>query len=176
MNNSKKSLEKQEKISEAIKIAKDITKLQKVYVHPNRKLSEKKKKFCRCVLHVAKNNPRWCNQEKAWNKRTPDGKIVKDPRGKCYHPYATCAKSVGTTVGSKSCGYVFKKQENIISRIPLEELIAYALLNYDTINKWASKTNLPDLDTILSRDNIDESFLREYLSDWYTSKKKNSKK
>jgi hypothetical protein len=28
----------------------------------------------------------------------------------------------------------FKKQENIISRIPLEELIAYALLNYDLIN------------------------------------------
>ena len=159
-----------EKISEALQAAKEITKLQKVYIHPNRKLSEKKKKFCRCVLHVAKNNPRWCNREKTWNKKTLDGKIVKDPRGKCYHPYATCAKSVGTTTGGKSCGYVFKNQGSIISKIPLEELIAYALLNYDLINKWASEKNLPDLGTILSKDNLDEFFLRGYLSDWYLKK------
>ena len=30
-----------------------------VYIHPNRGLTEKKKKFCRCVLHVAKNNPNY---------------------------------------------------------------------------------------------------------------------
>ena len=159
-----------EKISEALQVAKEITELQKVYIHPDRKLSEKKKKFCRCVLHVAKNNPNWCNREKVWNKRTSDGKIVKDPRGKCYHPYATCAKSVGTTTGGKTCGYVFKNQDNIISKIPLEELIAYSLLNYETINKWASEKNLPDLDKILS-DKIDEEFFRGYLSEWYNIKK-----
>jgi hypothetical protein len=170
MSNSKKSNKNREKISEALQAAKEITELQKVYIHPNRKLSEKKKKFCRCVLHVAKNNPRWCNREKTWNNRTPDGKIMKDPRGKCYNPYATCAKSVGTTTGGKSCGYVFKSQGSIISRIPIEELVAYALLNYEAINKWAKKENLPDVDYILQKD-IDEDFFRGYLSEWYNSKK-----
>lgn len=157
-------------LSKTLQIAREIEKEQEVYIHPNRKLSEKKKKFCRCVLHVAKNNPNWCNREKSWNKRDKNGDIVKDPRGKCYHPYATCAKSVGTTVGSKSCGYVFTKKGNIISKIPIEELIAYTMLNYDNINKWANKNNLPIIDKILEN-NVDELFLREYLSQYYSSKK-----
>ena len=107
-----------------------------------------KEKFCRCVLHVAKNNSRECNRTREWG----DG---------CYNPYAICAKSVKITTGGKPCYYVF-------NNIPIEEVKAYIDLHYDAINR-----SLPDpFNEILSRDDEEaEELVRELIMEWYDSKK-----
>ena len=71
----------------------------KNYFKKNTTLKTKQKKFCRCVLHVAKNNDKKCNIEKKWNTN------------KCYNPYTVCASSVKTTTGGKTCQYNFLSRD-----------------------------------------------------------------
>lgn len=121
-----------------------------IYSSTDSILTDKQQRFCRCVLHVAKNNSKKCNRNKSWGDN------------KCYNPYSVCASSTGTTTGSKPCNYVFTKPN---STVPYEEIIAYALLNYDKINKWSPMIHL---DSILD----DEDLLRVHINKWYMSKKR----
>lgn len=53
--------------------------------------SPKHSKYCRCLLHVAKEQPRDSLREKKWGRGQP-----------AYNPYAVCTKSVGRQ-GFKYC-------------------------------------------------------------------------
>ena len=88
------------------------------YFNINNILSKKKKKFCRCILHVSKKNTNNCNKNRDWN--TPG----------CYNPYKVCASSTGTTTGSKTCSYNF-----LSSDIPEDEINSYIALNNDKFKK-----------------------------------------
>ena len=107
-----------------------------------------KEKYCRCVLHVAKNNTKECNRTREWGN-------------KCYNPYAVCATSVKTSTGRAPCKYVF-------ANIPIEEVKAYIDLNYDKINR-----TLPEpIDEILNRnDDEAEELVKTLIQQWYNSKK-----
>lgn len=77
-------------------------------------LTEKQKKWCRCVLKVADKQPGDCNKDQAWFE-TRDGR-------ECVNPYAICSKSVGTSV--KTCGENYDFES-----LPDNYLIAYAELH-----------------------------------------------
>ena len=72
-------------------------------------LTEKEEKYCRCVLKVGEKQPESCN-------------LSEKGRGKCYNPYAVCAKSVGTT--SRRCGENYNFEE-----LSDEQIKAYARLS-----------------------------------------------
>ena len=100
--------------------AKNINKIvYKKYIDKKSPLKENQRKWCRCVLHVAKNNSIRCNRHKGWERK------IK----KCYNPYTVCASSVKTTTGGKTCSYLFKNKT-----IPDKELLAYANLYYKKYN------------------------------------------
>jgi hypothetical protein len=84
------------------------------YFKDNTELSDEEQKYCRCVLHVASEQPGACNMEKAWFEK-------KDNRV-CYNPYAVCASRVGTTTRNCSQSYEFGNLND-------DELIAYANLH-----------------------------------------------
>ena len=83
------------------------------YFLPNVNLTPDQEKYCRCELHVMARQPPACLQDQAWFQQR-EGKT-------CYNPYAGCAKSTGTSMGSGGCGKFFDFQA-----IPDPELIAYA--------------------------------------------------
>ena len=98
-------------------------------------------------MHVAKKNSKECNEGKNWV-------------GRCYNPYAVCAKTTKTSTGSKPCQYNFKSED-----IPDEEIEAYLQLNSDKFNNWALETGKETINESKSIDN-----LRENLNSWYTNK------
>jgi len=129
--------------------------ISKGYIERDASLTEKQRRFCRCVLHVAKNNTKECNRNRSWGKKT-----------KCYNPYAVCAKTIGTTTGRKPCFYMFENPS-----IPAEEIIAYAHLNYDTYETWARKQGKKSISDMNNKE------LRQNINEWYNSyKSKKSKK
>ena len=117
------------------------------YIRRYSKLTEKKRRFCRCILHVAKNNSRICNITKNWSNKT-----------KCYNPYSTCAKTVKTTTGGKPCDYMLKN-----SSIPIKEIIAFADLNFAKYEVWAEKNGRKSINDMNNQE------LRRNISDWYNS-------
>jgi phosphatidylethanolamine-binding protein (PEBP) family uncharacterized protein len=64
-------------------------------------LTESEQNFCSCVVDVAEKQPGACNLEKAWFE-------YRDLR-MCYNPFATCAKSTGTS--SRKCYENYNYQE-----------------------------------------------------------------
>lgn len=124
----------------------------KQYFKKNNKLIDKKQKFCRCVLHVSKNNSNQCNKTREW-------------KGKCYNPYTVCAASTKTTTGGKPCNYNFLKKD-----IPISEIKSYVYLNFKLYNNWAKLNNKKKIYQINS-----EKELRQNVNDWYNSKKLKSK-
>ena len=113
-------------------------------------IKTRRKKFCRCVLHVAKNNSNNCNKSKKWGN-------------KCYNPYAICARSVGTTTGRNKCGHSFKNRH-----IKYNEVLAYSYLYYKEINNWAKSKGLDTLDNMIKKNKRNN--IRNYLDLWYNSK------
>lgn len=93
-------------------------------------LTEPHERYCRCIAHVASQQPEWCLKERAWFK-TRDGK-------KCYNPYAICSKSTKRQ-GFAECSVNFD-----FTQFPDSELIAYANLFYDQVVKANSWQTLPD--------------------------------
>ncbi len=88
-------------------------------------LDEKQQKYCRCLMHVAAQQPAWCLREKAW-RQTRSGVG-------CYNPYAVCTASVKRQ-GTVECSGNFD-----FARVPDNELVAYALLFHDQVlaaNGW----------------------------------------
>lgn len=77
-------------------------------------LTDQEQKYCRCIVHVAAEQPGACNLEKAWFEER-DNRI-------CYNPYAVCAHTVGTTTRNCSENYKF-------DNFPDDELVAYANLH-----------------------------------------------
>ena len=75
----------------------------------NNNLTEKEEKYCRCVLKVGEKQPESCN-------------LGEKGRGRCYNPYAVCAKSVGTT--SRRCGENYNFEE-----LSDEQIKTYARLS-----------------------------------------------
>jgi hypothetical protein len=71
-------------------------------------------RYCRCVLHVADAQPRWCLRHKAWRK----------VRGKktCYNPYAVCTARLKRK-GVMHCGDAYN-----VSGFPKSEQKTYVLL------------------------------------------------
>ena len=115
------------------------------YFNDTNNLNNKQKKYCRCVLHVMKNNTNKCNANRKWENKN-----------KCYNPYATCAKSIGTTTGSKTCNYN-------INNIPYDELEKYLSYNKIKFNLFLKQNKIK-----LNKSNKDE--LRKYAELWYMSK------
>jgi phosphatidylethanolamine-binding protein (PEBP) family uncharacterized protein len=72
--------------------------------------------YCRCILHVAANQPSACNQDRAWFE-TRKGE-------KCFNPYAVCHESVKGESGQPECG-----DNYLFDQIPDQELVGYAGLN-----------------------------------------------
>lgn len=118
---TKKSLERK-------KITPDSVVESESYFIPDADLSEREKKWCRCVLKVADKQKGRCNTERAW-RETRDGKT-------CYNPYAICSKSVGTSTRKCSQNYNF-------SAIPDDYLISYAQLHQKPKNGMVMKIPEP---------------------------------
>jgi len=121
------------------------TKNKNNYFIDTNNLNNKQKKYCRCVLHVMKNNTKKCNADRKWETKT-----------KCYNPYATCAKSIGTTTGSKSCNYN-------INNIPYDELEQYLSYNKIKFNLFLKKKKIK-LHT------LNKAELVKHAELWYMSK------
>ena len=135
------------------------------YTNPKSGLTETQRKFCRCVLHLAKNNPDWCNREKAWPKRQQDGKFKDDPRGKCYNPWAVCTSKLKRKGRTPKCDYLFTLPG---SSIPYDEVLAYILLNYQKIHSWVEQNmEASNLDDIINSGN--ENLVRDTVEEWYYS-------
>ncbi len=90
-------------------------------------LSERDKKYCRCVLHVMGKQVPECLQDKAWFKKV-GGK-------QCYNPYSVCAKSTGHT--SRQCGENYDW-----SGIPDNELEGYANINHISVPAPYDRTQM----------------------------------
>lgn len=84
------------------------------YFKESSQLTEEEEKYCRCILHVASEQPGQCNMEKAWFEKRDD-RI-------CYNPYAVCASRVGGSNKNCSINYQFEN-------FPDDELRAYANLH-----------------------------------------------
>jgi len=89
------------------------------------RLSEKHEKYCRCVLHVAADQPEWCVSEGAW-EQTRDGET-------CYNPYAVCTASVGRS-GALECFLNYD-----LDAIPKDEIAGLVELK----GKLLRRNNLP---------------------------------
>ena len=76
-------------------------------------LSDKQKKYCRCILHVASDQPDWCLINKEWEK--------KKGEETCYQPYAICTKNVG-----RDSNHCYKYYN--LNKLPYNELRALMLL------------------------------------------------
>lgn len=85
-------------------------------------LPENKKKWCRCILHVAAKQTDQCLEDVVKNS----GKSFNG--NKCYNVYAVCAKNIGTTSRKCSQNYNF-------NNIPDNELIAYAKIHKISVPK-----------------------------------------
>lgn len=94
------------------------------YFLPDSTLNDQEKKYCRCVLNVASQQPGACNLEKAWFERR-EGSV-------CYNPYAVCASSVGTS--SRECGDNYNFQG-----LPLDHVKAYAGLHGIQYTEYTSR-------------------------------------
>lgn len=55
------------------------------YFVPGTPLNKHQMKYCRCLAHVAAENPEWCYFHNAW-------KTIR-PGSPCFNPYAVCTKS-----------------------------------------------------------------------------------
>tara|TARA_B100001094_G_scaffold311658_1_gene347538 strand:- start:2477 stop:2893 length:417 start_codon:yes stop_codon:yes gene_type:complete len=134
------------------------------YFLPTHNLNTKEKKYCRCVLHLIKQNDKQCNQNK---------QFVNNTNKKCYNPYAVCASTVKNgSRGSKTCFYNFLNKS-----IPNEEVVKYAYLNYKNINKWGKQNKFGTIYYYVTNKKIDK--LRKLVNNWYLDKlskvKKNKK-
>jgi hypothetical protein len=84
------------------------------YFKTGNDLTEEQQKYCKCVLHVASEQPGKCNLEKAWFEER-DHRI-------CYNPYAVCAHTTGTT-------YRWCAENLNFDNIPDDELEAWLNLH-----------------------------------------------
>ena len=119
---------------------------KKLYFNTNN-MNDMQKKYCRCVLHVMGKNDEKCLKTKNWNSSN-----------KCYNPYSICAKSVGTTTGTKSCKYNLNK-------VPINELEKYIYFNETKFKKF-----MKDTDISVSKIYNDKKLFRKYAIKWYNSK------
>ena len=103
-------------------------KKTKRYFSSGNNLTAQKQKYCRCILHVAKNNSKKCNENREWNSP------------KCYNPYTVCAASVKTTTGGRTCMYDFSSND-----IPKNEIQAYIQLNRNKFGKCLKKKSRKNL-------------------------------
>lgn len=103
---------KGQKLIQKYLIQKGGKKKNKKYFSSKNNLTSQKQKYCKCVLHVAKNNSKKCNENREWGSP------------KCYNPYTVCAASVKTTTGGRPCMYDFSSKD-----IPEDEIQAYIQLN-----------------------------------------------
>ena len=129
--------------------------LDKGYIDKRVKLTESQKKWCRCVLHISRNNSKECNMTKKY------GKLKK-----CYNPYSVCTKKKLQQTGKKPCYYLFRKN------IPLSEVRSYLQMNYKKYNKWATKTGNLLYNEIekLPNKRTREKVLRKNINTWYKKK------
>ena len=134
--------------------------MRKNYFLPNNTLNIQQQKYCRCVLHLVKQNNKQCNKQQKFNKRNTD---------KCYNPYAVCASKIKKgSRGSKTCFYNFLSKD-----IPDEEIVKYAYLNYKKINDWGKKKKYGTIYHYVTNKKIPK--LRNLLNDWYLQKLSNKK-
>jgi hypothetical protein len=84
------------------------------YFNKGNKLTEENRKYCRCVLHVAAQQPAQCLEKRSWGS-TVNGK-------KCYNPYAVC------TSATHRKGKMLCFKDTHLSAIPGKELSALAHL------------------------------------------------
>jgi hypothetical protein len=91
------------------------------YFKPGTTLTEHEQSYCRCVLHVAAEQPGKCDFERAWFQHM-DGKT-------CANPYAVCAHSTHTSTRHCSENYNFEN-------IPDDELEAYANLHKINVSPY----------------------------------------
>jgi hypothetical protein len=93
-------------------------------------LSEKEASNCRCVLHVAAQQPEWCLKEKAYFQQRDNVK--------CYNPFAVCTKTVGVPYPKGKCAEAID-----FDAIPDAEVKAYALLhNMKMPQPWTREAQL----------------------------------
>jgi len=132
--------------STMIPVSKSIPKTI-IFFKPDSDLSEKKRKWCRCMIKVADKQKGRCNVEQAWFE-SRDGT-------KCYSPYRVCSASVGTS--SRECGKHFdfdsfsdnhliayaelhqKDKDGIIIKIPKPYNRSQMLTNIKTWKQMKSK-------------------------------------
>jgi len=126
---------------------------EKNYFKVSSGLTEPHERYCRCIAHVAAQQPDWCLKERAWFQ-TRAGK-------KCYNPYPICTKSTKRQ-GFPECSANFD-----FTAFPDNELIAYANLFYDQVVKANGWKTLPDF----SSDPDWRVKLEQGLQKWITLKK-----
>ena len=92
---------------------------------------DQQKRYCRCILHVAEQQPEWCLETQDWYKQR-DGK-------KCYNPYAICTKSLSRR-GSVECFLNYN-----LDGIPDKEIRALILLKKKLLERHGLPLSLSGL-------------------------------
>ncbi len=108
------------------KIKKEIKESKENYFLPDVPISEKHKKYCRCVSHVATKNTDKCYTSGEWKlPRKRRGK--KEPDKPCVNPYPVCRSRIGST-GTRDC---LKYMD--LDKMPEDELKAQAKMKGLTV-------------------------------------------
>jgi len=115
-------------------IAEKLTKM--AYFNDQISLSETQQKYCRCILHVASDQPDWCLEEGfPGSKEKPE---VRDGRT-CYNPYAICTKTISRR-GLVECFLNYN-----LDGIPPKEVGALVYLKQKLLKKNGLPMNLSGL-------------------------------
>ena len=85
------------------------------WISPNAPLTEADRKYCRCILEVAANQPVACNRDQAWFERR-EGRL-------CANPYPVCHASVQGEGVRPECGDYYD-----FSKIPDRKLVGFSSL------------------------------------------------
>jgi hypothetical protein len=84
-------------------------------------LDKKQKSYCRCLLHVASQQPEWCLKEQAWRQ-------TRNNRS-CYNPYAVCTSSLGRR-GNFECTKYYD-----LDNIPEEEVTSLTYMKNKSLDE-----------------------------------------
>jgi len=99
-------------------------------------LTEQNQKYCRCVLHVSADQPKWCIKERfPGSKEKPERREGRT----CYNPYAVCTKTVSRK-GRVECFLNYD-----LDNIPAREIETLVDLKQKLLNKYHLPSNIDGL-------------------------------
>lgn len=114
-------------------INREIKEEEEMYFLSGSKISDKHKKYCRCVAHVAATNTDECYESGEWKKPFRKGRRSRSRSRGCVNPYPVCRSRIGAT-GKRDC---LKYMD--LDSIPTKEIEALAKMKGVSVSELKRK-------------------------------------